>query len=217
MIIESGSGESTKTSRGGQRLPSGVVLTERASGFSVRYQGLGEASGAEGAHPFHGPFSWGGSGRDPRLVSTKGASPRRSPGNHLLLLTPGLLLLLDFKGLPALVFWLHSWALVGLCVPRHSDLGVPRGSLTSPLWLQLGTPGTCVLPLLFLFDLRVPGRERWVPEVIYVGKVCEGATDKGPGGGVRAGRGTGGGTSGKVWPAQPNLLCWDRTMGCLGA
>lgn len=114
LIIESGSGESTKTSKGGHRLPGGVVLTEQATA-SVRYQGLGEASCAAGAHPFHGPFSWGGS--DPRPVSIKGASPRRSPGKHLLLLTPGLLLLLDFKGLPALVSWLHSWALAGLCAP----------------------------------------------------------------------------------------------------
>lgn len=35
--------------------PSRIGFTEEARRFSIRYQGLGEASGAEGAPPFHGP------------------------------------------------------------------------------------------------------------------------------------------------------------------
>lgn len=62
------------------------------------------------------PLTWW-RGRDPRPVCTKGASRWRSLESLLLLLTPGLFILLGFQSLPVLVLWLHSWAVVDLCVP----------------------------------------------------------------------------------------------------
>lgn len=90
--------------------------------------------------------------------------------NHLPLLTPGLLILLGLQRLPVLVSWLHSGALLGLGCP---------GIVT---WEILGTHWDCVLPLLFLFDFKVPGRGGLVPAVSSLGsclgKVCERPGDR---------------------------------------
>lgn len=81
--------------------------------------------------------------------------------------TLGFLVLLSFQRL-LVAFLGLGWL---LCALAHSDIWVPWGSLTSLLWPQMETLGP--VPLLFLFDLKVPGggRERdqslsWFPGLL---------------------------------------------------
>lgn len=69
--------------------------------------------------------------------------------------TLGLLILLGLQSLPVLVSWLHSWDLVGFCVP-YQDL--TQWHLGSSNKLTVATAGD-FRPVSLLFPLKLPGRE----------------------------------------------------------
>lgn len=102
--------------------------------------------------------------------------------------TPGLLVLHGLQSLSVLASWLHSWDLVGRCMPCQ-DLG----SSWLPEKPQLETLGAGPVPLLF--PLRVPGGERTGPEVSFLAVIW--------GRWRQSGRGTGGRASGKACLPSP--------------
>lgn len=55
--------------------------------------------------------------------------------------TPGLLVLLVLQSLPVLVFWLHSWDLVSLCMSYQDRTQRHLGSLWLPNKLAVATAG----------------------------------------------------------------------------